>query len=350
MYTILGLNDYAFFPSIIGWIIIFVIFIFFKKNCKYNTIVTCGYVLLYVICIYCIDPSFCHYKNGDFVATPTYAELMVNTLTWLTVCGLLLRTEQRSLGRLYFILIALSVLGYFIGLYRVFFDVIGTCFTVLLFRNIIQYKGKSYVFLFFLLLIACIIGYGSTIISWSFIKKDFRPNYLTYCNHKHLLPMDYYICNSIEDTEERFELICEKTKESNSSITFLEDTMAAFSFKGSNVNISWDGDMVSWTNNVGSFTITKKDSLWVGDIIYPPADVVFSFQGNDNNAIIVEGNFEKMKFGVFCAFQQYLKQEIPDLTNQRISLYNNKNEFKLGIQYFENDEYCLYLDDSFLDK
>jgi hypothetical protein len=44
-----------------------------------------------------------------------------------------------------------------------------------------------------------------------------------------------------------------------------------------------------------------------------------------------------------------LSDEISDLTNQKIALYNNEKDFKIGIQYFENDEYKLYLDKSFLD-
>jgi len=66
--------------------------------------------------------------------------------------------------------------------------------------------------------------------------------------------------------------------------------------------------------------------------------------------VTINGAFENFSLGLLFALQKYFKQEISNLTNCKISLYNNKSNFKLGIQYFENDEYKLYLDKSFLDK
>lgn len=200
-------------------------------------------------------------------------------------------------------------------------------------------------------------------ITWKSLKKDYRSSEIVYLYWKHLTPDDYYLCTSIEDTEERFCQICEVlSKQSDSTIIFLEDPIAAFSFKRCTVRVSWDYDCISHSGAV--WCIKKHDTLLVGniyyyepindvifkpdEIIYKPVEDVFECHISDSVNVTINGAFENLSLGLLFTLQNYLKQEIPDLTNRKISLYNNSNIFKLGIQYYKNDEYQLYLEESFL--
>ena len=362
MYTLLSLESYGYFPAILGVCILIFFSILFRKNWKYNTIIICGYIILWTI----------NFKNiGGYnveyvLSIPTGTELISNTLTWLTIYLLLRKTQLRQLHILIpfipFLFFSL-LLGLF-GLDCLVFDVFGVYFIIIMF---VYFKGKSkkyaFIFLFsyltFVFVIACILPQ----ITWECIKKDYRSSEIVYIYWKHLSPDDFYLCTNIEDTEQRFRQIYEVIrKPSDSTINFLEDPIGAFSFKRSSVKGSWDYDGVSYSGAI--WCIKKHDTLLVGniyyykpicDVIFKPDEViykpvldVFNCYISDNMNIIVNGKFENLSLGLLFALQRYLKQEIPDLTNHKISLYNRNNEFKLGIQYYKNDEYQLYLEESFL--
>ncbi|MBP5368378.1 MAG: hypothetical protein J6Z01_08010 [Bacteroidales bacterium] len=363
MYTILSLSTYGYFPTILGVCLIIFFSVIFRENWKYNTIVVCGYLILWSINL--------KYSGGydiDSFSGPTLTELISNTLTWLTVYLLLIDNTFIPLGLLHVFFISFLSSSFVFGLFGfdcLLYDVFGVFFLIIMF---VYFKKKSkkqaYIFLFSYLTLAFMIFCLVPQITWECLKKDYRSSEIVYLYWKHLTPDDYYLCTSIEDTEERFRQIYEVIrKPSDSTINFLEDPIAAFSFNRSSVRVSWDYDGVSHSGAV--WCMKKHDSLLVGniyyykpydvvfkpdEIIYKPVEEVFKYHISDSVNVAVNGAFENLSLGLLYALQQYLHQEITDLTNRRISLYNNKNEFKLGIQYFENDEYYLYLEDSFLDK
>ena len=361
MYTLLSLESYGYFPTILGVCILIFFSILFRKNWRYNTIIISGYIILWTI----------NFKNiGGYnieyvLSIPTGTELISNTLTWLTIY-LLLRKIQIS--QLYIIsFIPFLILALFLGLFGLdclVFDVFGIYFTIIMF---VYFKGKSnkqaFIFLFSYLTLLFVISCMLPQITWKFIKKDYRSSEIVYLYWKHITPDDYYLCTNIEDTELRFRQIYEVIrKPSDSTINFLEDPIGAFSFKRSSVKGSWDYDGVSYSGAM--WCIKKHDSLLVGDIyyykpicdeifkpdevIYKPTEEVFKCHISDSVNVTINGAFENLSLGLLFALQKFLKQEISYLTNRKISLYNKNHIFKLGIQYFDNDEYQLYLDESFL--
>ncbi len=352
MYTILSLEHYGFFPTIVGMLFIIFFLLVFRNNWKYNIIVICGYIFVCAIGSRISGGIY----DTSILSIPSLPELIYNTSTWLTIYLFLCRTRFGHFIWFHFSFLSFlvgSIIFLIFGLEPLLFDALGIFITIIIFKYLKEKnKTQASIFLFSGVALILIVGISITQIDWKFLKKDFRASYLVHLYWKHLTPEDYYVCNNIDDTEMRFQQILDVLKKpsgTDTTIIFLEDSIAAFSFIRSTIRESWDGDGISYSSfEVGSIQINKHDSLLVGDIQYPPADVFFSIQDNGNSEIIVEGNFEKMSFSIFSSLQQYLKQIFPDLSNHKISLYNRNNEFKLGIQYFENDEYMLYLDNSFL--
>ena len=152
------------------------------------------------------------------------------------------------------------------------------------------------------------------------------------------------------DKEKRFIKIIDFVKNSKKNVNykFIEDTLAALNFYRSTYIIHEDS--IFPRDAYPKLTINYHNSRFKDNFEYRTEATSFQIESSDKGCVQIKGDFTDLTLKRFCALQQYLKQEIPDLTNLRISLYNNSNDFKLGIQYFENDEYCLYFDDSFLDK
>ena len=365
MYTLLSLNAYGYFPTIFGVCIIIFFSILFRENWKFNTIILCGYLILWFI-------NFKYsggYDIDAMLSNPTSTELISNTLTWLTIYLLLRCTIFRHYDWFHITFITFLLLSLFCGLFGLdclLYDVFGVFFIIIMF---VYFKKKSkkhaFIFIFSYLTLLFVISCMLPQITWKSLKKDYRSSEIVYLYWKHLTPDDYYLCTNIEDTELRFRQIYEvlRVKSTDSTIIFLEDPEAAFSFKRGTVRVSWDYDCVSYYG--ARWYLNKRDTLLVGnidyykpndvifkpdEIIYKPVSDVFNYYTPDNMDIIVNGKFDNLSLGLLFALQKYLKQEIPDLTNHKISLYNRNNEFKLGIQYFENDEYMLCLDKSFLEK
>jgi len=353
MYTVLNIDAYGYFPMFIGsFIILFLLFIL-KNNIFHNVIVLLFYFISFIIGVFYNQPLFPEEKTvfGTFWK-PTIAELVVNTSTFITIASLLIRTEFKVHSFFITILSLLSILLYTSDLiYVLFCDLLGIYIAVILYFVIIKiFNIKLYLYCIVYLVFVIFCGVKSTDINWNFINKDLRPAFLIYLDWKQLMPEDYYICNNIEDSEQRFRQIYEVINKPTSDITliFLEDSTAAYSFKRSSIGVTWDGDYVYTDSKVGRLKLQKHDSLLVGDIKYKLANVYFAIKVNNNNELIAMGSFRELSFSVLCAFQKFLDKEIFDLTDYKISLYNNENVFKIGIRYYTSDEYKLYLDKSFL--
>ena len=151
------------------------------------------------------------------------------------------------------------------------------------------------------------------------------------------------------DTEKRFAKIIDFVKKCKGNIhfQFIEDTLAAFNFYRSTYIIH--DDSIFPHDAYPKLIINYHNSRFKDCFEYHCDSTSFNIVSTDDNLINVEGDFDDLTLKRFCALQKYLNQDFSNLSNYKISLYNRDNEFKLGIRYYENDEYMLYLDESFLD-
>ncbi len=151
------------------------------------------------------------------------------------------------------------------------------------------------------------------------------------------------------DTEKRFIKIIDfiKNGRENVNYKFIEDTLAAFNFYRSTYIIH--NDSIFPRNAYPNLTIKYHNGRFKDCFEYRCDSTNFKIVSS-NNLIDIEGDFDDLTLKRFCAFQKFLNNEISDLSNRKISLYNKNNIFKLGIQYYENDEYQLYWGESFLNK
>lgn len=347
MYTVLSLFNYGFYPTIIGLINMVIVYCFFKRNLKYNSLIVVTYFLLCIVGVYYIAPPLYEDIIADgFLPAPSSAEFIVNLLTWLALGFMLLKTDLRLHAIIFICLSVYSILAYYtLIFYSLLYDAWIIYYMVVsaLFLRKMS-KKMSTTFLFFYLILLLIMGIGSVYLNWEFTKKDYRPSFVTYYYHHN--ETSYFSFNNIEDSESRFyqvyDLLCNH-KNGDLLYIFTEDTLSAFSLKRTTIETSYDGDLIQWSDKVGTLTIRQCDSLLIGGIEYKPSNIDFFIKTTDNDTVVINGSFTELSFGVLSSLQNFLKQEFSFLSNKTIILKNRMDVFKIALRYFSDDKYQICL-------
>lgn len=303
-----------------------------------------------------------------YVYFPSYRELFINILLAVFIIILLKKMQYKVLFIISIFLWCglLVALAYLIKMYDFLFyysiavDIFGLLVTITITVEMI--KTKKYILVIVYHFFCPIISLFIMILWFPMVKSpfpkiscDLRGNEIVCifnsAKWEYRNPQDV-VCelHSTIDTEKRFIKIIDfiKNGKENVNYKFIEDTLAAFNFYRSTYIIH--DDSIFPRDAYPKLSINYHNNRFKDNFEYRCDSTNFKIISSFNDLIDIEGDFDNLTLKRFCAFQNFLSNEISDLANRKISLYNNKNEFKLGIQYFENDEYQLYLEESFLNK
>lgn len=348
--------------------IVNILFISFARKDIIKPIFAFGIILLIItfVNIYIYNPL----NQLDWiwkVYFPSYREIVINILLASFLIILLKKMQYKIL----FIISLLLWCGLLITLaflihtyhsefyYSIVVDIFGLLVTIAV--TIETIKTKKYILLISYHCLCPILSLVIMILWFPMVKSpfpklpcDLRGNDIVcifnsaeweYRNPQNVV---CELHNTI-DTEKRFIKIIDFVKncKGNIQFEFIEDTLAAFNFYRSTYIIH--DDSIFPHDAYPKLTINYRNNRFKDCFEYRCDTASFQITSLDKEHIIVRGVFDDLTLKRFCAFQQYLKQEFPNISNHKISLYNSNNDFKLGIQYFENDEYMLYLDNSFLE-
>ena len=313
------------------------------------------YVVVFVNIIVNIQP---YSQGGSIWSLPSVRELLINdVLICFLIFYISLFLKMRNSVTIFLFISIQFILGliYFVKILRCFYpfvvDLVGIVVTIVLILQIKAQVKCSYLFIAIFPLLYLIVFIS--IIKIKF-PTDLRSNNVIYLKtiYESDTLNDYiYELHNINDTESRLKKIIKVFDGNiqNGRYYFLEDTTAALTFCRNYIDNIWNDYSYDMKDYYSVLFINYADNMYLENFNCRCDSSSFKIVSSDNNSIDVVGDFDDLTLKRFCAFQKFLTQEILDLTNYKIVLYNNENEFKIGIQYFENDRYKLYLDKSFLD-
>ena len=364
METLASNLHYSYVATIL--FIVNIVFISLTRKDIINPLIAIGIIVSIILLVNMVVYNPINQIDWIWVATwPSYREFIINFLLAFFSLILLKKMQYKVIFIISLIiwcgfLIALSFLirTYdFLFYYSITVDILGILVTIVFTIETIRTKKiimcVTYHNFCPILSLFILIFWYPVKGTFSIFPRDMRANEIVCIQNSALWedrnPQEV-VCelhNTI-DTEKRFIKIIDFIKNGNENVNymFIEDTFAALNFYRTTY-ISND-DYIIPRDAYPKLTINYRNNRLKDNFEYPCDSTNFKIVSSYNNLIYIEGDFEDLTLKRFCAFQKFLSDGLSDLTNRKISLYNKNDIFKLGIQYFEHDEYQLYLDESFL--
>ena len=318
------------------------------------------FIIIHIMLFVNIIVNFQPYnQGGNLWSSPSLRELLINyLLSCLLVFYINMYLKIRNLFNTFLCISfpCLSLLIYFDKILRCFYpfmvDLFGIVSTIVLFLEIKTHTKNSCLFIVIYPLL-CVIVFISVIkIKFPIDLRSNNVMYLKTIYESDSLINYIYELHNIHDTEERLKKIIKVFDDNNQNgrYYFLEDTTAALSCCRNYIDNIWNEYSYNMQDYYSILSINYSNNMYLDNFKCHCDSTIFNIVSSDNNLINVKGDFCDLTLKRFGAFQKYLKHKFENLSSRKIALFNKDYDFKIGVKYFENDEYQLYLDKSFLQE
>lgn len=318
--------------------------------------------LRYILPIFIVACVVCRFVKGGVVLNdfelysfPTTREFVFQLVMCALLCVELYRAGYFKTFITEILLAAMYVFCRM--LYLPLFDVIGVLSFVIVFIGIRKSKSAEFqtVFVFTYPVFAVALFFTMGKISWKGMIEDNRNIGIFYlasnCDsgfdgHEEII----YQFSNIEDTRQRLTDVFKTIFEikDNCTITFLEDSLAAYTFVRSNVTAHLHGndnlEIAHDNTSIGVIRFNREDNHFYKPIEYKISKR-FDFQliSESDTTILFSGSFNELNFAVLCGFQKYIESGGNNYIGKNIFLEDNSHNKVMNIFYHNKDMYDIRL-------